>query len=61
MSESLQELLLKELCEAVAARISSGADPGELTAELTRRLRRIEQMQEKDRPQPRSGPENEET
>ncbi len=48
MSENLQELLLNELREAVAARNADGADPDEITTELAWRLRRIRQMQEDD-------------
>lgn len=48
MSEKLRELLLKELRDAVAARMPDGTDPHEMTAELARRLRRIRRMQEDD-------------
>lgn len=47
MSENLQELLLKELRQAVA-RIPDGIDPDEVTAELARRLRRIRRMRDDD-------------
>jgi hypothetical protein len=48
MSENLQELLLRKLREAIAARLADGADPDETTAELAWRLRRIRTMQEDD-------------
>ncbi|TDB94257.1 hypothetical protein E1091_11180 [Micromonospora fluostatini] len=46
MSGNPLELLLQELRGAVSARISVGADPDEMSAELARRLRRIRRMQE---------------
>ncbi|UQU64284.1 hypothetical protein COUCH_35895 [Couchioplanes caeruleus] len=46
--EQLHHLLERELRAAVAARIEDGAEAGEVTADLVRRLRRISEL--------RSGP-----
>jgi hypothetical protein len=43
-TEGLQDLLLRELRAAVSARMKGGADPGEMTADLDRRLRSLREM-----------------
>ena len=42
--ERLRQLLLDELRDATATRLSAGADPGEMTAELSERLRLLRTM-----------------
>jgi hypothetical protein len=44
--ERLCKLFLDELRSAVSARIEAGADPGEVSADLGRRLRRLRSMQQ---------------
>lgn len=44
--ERLRNLFLNELRSAVSARIEAGADPGEVSADLGRRLRRLRSMQQ---------------
>jgi hypothetical protein len=45
----LQDLLLRKLREAVSAKLESGADPDEVTADLNRRLHRLRQMRRDER------------
>ena len=40
----LRNLLLKELRDAMAARIDGGADPGAVTADLAQRLLRLRRL-----------------
>lgn len=42
--DRVQELLLRELRGAVNAKIDRGADPNDVTADLTERLHRVRQM-----------------
>lgn len=44
-ADAIEALLVRELRDAVAAAISGGADPGEVHADLVRRLRQIRRMQ----------------
>ena len=52
----LHDLVERELRAAVAARIQGGTDPGEVTIDLARRLRRIGEMRSGARASPGPDP-----
>jgi hypothetical protein len=47
--DRLRELLLRELRGAVAAKVDSGADPDEVTADLVERIRSVRQLRRPSR------------